>query len=151
MTPAQLPAGTQEAIKALSPVVDHASQQGFAWYFAFLFFFLIGGVALSGWFGLKLFTFFANAKIAADEAGAKRYEELLTRLRAVEAEASTAHARSAQLIEDVQRMATEYAALQARSVRAMEDFTSAIRDLRNYMSPHLSGHPLMNPTNQTHQ
>jgi len=144
---AQIPAGTQEAVTALRPVVDHASQQGIAWYFAVLFFCVIGLLALVGWFGLKLFAFFAKSKVEADESAAKRYEELVARLRAVESEAAAAHSRSAQLTEDVQRMATDYAALQARSVRAMEDFTAAIRDLRSYMHPQAQfvPHPLMNP------
>ncbi len=132
---AQLPPGTKEAVETFGPVVDHASQQGIAWYFAVLFFCLIGALVLLGWFGLKLFTFFAKSKIAADEAGAKRYDDLVVRLRAVEAEAAATNARALKLAEDVHSMASDYAALQARSVKAMEDVASAIRDLRGFVHP----------------
>ena len=118
---AQLPPGTQEAVNAIRPVVDHASQQGFAWYFAFLFFFLIGALVMAGWFGVKVVKATLQSKFEAEERQHQQFVDLAKRLREVE----DSHKAMAQ------QFARELAELQTRSVRAMEDVAETLREIKD--------------------
>lgn len=111
-----LPPGTQEAVTALKPLVDHASTQGFQWHFEMLFFLLIAVVVFMAWTGGKIIRAFIEAKIAAEARQHDQYTELAKRLREV---------------EDAHRgIALQFAELQTRSVRAMEDVAEALREIK---------------------
>lgn len=115
-----LPPGTQEAIGALKPLADHASQQGFQWHFELLFFLLIAVVIFMAWSGSKIVRSFLESKTQAEARQHEQYLELAKRLREVE----DAHKSISQ------QFAREFAELQTRSVRAMEDVAETLREIK---------------------
>jgi uncharacterized protein YukE len=111
-----LPPGTSDVLTTLKPIVDHASEQGFQWHFELLFFLLIGVVLFMAWSGGKIITTFVQAKVAADQRQHQQYGELAMRLREVE--------------DSHRQISNQFAELQTRSVRAMEDVAEALREIK---------------------
>lgn len=105
------------SITNMVPVADHAARQGIPFYFAVLFFVLVGCLAGCVWIGWRIAKTNFEARQRAEDDLRKSYLELTARLRQVE--------------DDCRKITGEFARLQEKSIEAMADVAEAIRDLRN--------------------